>query len=175
MANVTFCVTFLFLSRIGFLSHNFGYRYARRLNKGSKDADFSLVSKKNLSQKWLVGLATRARQSWPKIRKHPHLRRSHREPQTQNWKKLLFFSTETKRLPESIEGLNSSLALAAGDLWPKSAGHRSGRRGRWRVLKRHINLCSHSHFILFLKKYENILLPGISRSALNLVSINVEI
>ena len=25
----------------------------------------------------------------------------------------------TRRLAESVEGLNSSLALAAGDLWPK--------------------------------------------------------
>jgi len=26
----------------------------------------------------------------------------------------------TRRLAESVEGLNSSLALAAGDLWPKT-------------------------------------------------------
>ena len=31
--------------------------------------------------------------------------------------KLFFMSTT--RLAESVEGLNSSLALAAGDLWPK--------------------------------------------------------
>jgi len=30
-----------------------------------------------------------------------------------------FFSMSTRRLGESVEGLNSSLALAAGDLWPK--------------------------------------------------------
>jgi len=30
-----------------------------------------------------------------------------------------FFSMSTWRLAESVEGLNSSLALAAGDLWPK--------------------------------------------------------
>jgi len=29
------------------------------------------------------------------------------------------FATETKRLPKSVEGLNSFLALAAGDSWPK--------------------------------------------------------
>jgi len=34
-----------------FLSNNFGYRYARKPFKGSKDADFGLVSEKNLSQK----------------------------------------------------------------------------------------------------------------------------
>jgi len=31
--------------------HNFRYRYARKSFKGSKDADFGLVSKKILSQK----------------------------------------------------------------------------------------------------------------------------
>ena len=31
----------------------------------------------------------------------------------------LFFSMSTRRLAESVEGLNSSLALAVGDLWPK--------------------------------------------------------
>jgi len=34
-----------------FLIHNFGYRYARKPFKGSNDADFCLVSEKNLSQK----------------------------------------------------------------------------------------------------------------------------
>jgi len=51
MADVTFCITFLFLSKIAFLSHNFGYRYVRKQIKGSKDAYFSLDSKKNLSEK----------------------------------------------------------------------------------------------------------------------------
>jgi len=32
------------------LNHNFGFRYARKSIKGSKDADDSLVSKKSLSQ-----------------------------------------------------------------------------------------------------------------------------
>ena len=31
-----------------------------------------------------------------------------------------YFSMSTRRLSESVEGLNSSLALAAGDLWPKN-------------------------------------------------------
>jgi len=35
-----------------FFIHNYGYRYARKPFKGSKEADFCLVSeKKNLSQK----------------------------------------------------------------------------------------------------------------------------
>jgi len=32
--------------------------------------------------------------------------------------KKIFFSISTRRLAESVEGLNSSLALAAGDFWP---------------------------------------------------------
>jgi len=36
-----------------------------------------------------------------------------REPQTENEK--IFFSNSTRRLAESVEGLNSSLALAAGN------------------------------------------------------------
>jgi len=35
----------------------------------------------------------------------------------------------TRRLAESVEGLNSSLALAAGDLWP-----RKGAPICWRVV-----------------------------------------
>jgi len=34
-----------------FFNHNFGYRYARKSFKCSKDADFGLVSETNLSQK----------------------------------------------------------------------------------------------------------------------------
>jgi len=50
--------------------------------------------------------------------KHPHVWRSPREPKTENEKN--FFSILTRRLVESIKGLNSSLALAAGDSWPKN-------------------------------------------------------
>ena len=39
----------------------------------------------------------------------------------------------TRRLAESIEGLNSSLALAAGDLWPKKGSQHIGACGRSRV------------------------------------------
>ena len=34
----------------GFLTHNFGYRYARKSNQGSIDADFHLVLNKTFSQ-----------------------------------------------------------------------------------------------------------------------------
>jgi len=52
-----------------------------------------------------------------KMQKHAHLWRS---PQrTPNQKQKKFFSMSTRRLGESVEGLNSSLALAASNLWPK--------------------------------------------------------
>ena len=52
-----------------------------------------------------------------KMQKHPHLWRSSSKRQTKNEK--MFFSMSTRRLADSVEGLNSSLALAGGDLWPK--------------------------------------------------------
>jgi len=39
MANITLCETFLFSSKPGFLSYNFGSRYASRSAKGSEDED----------------------------------------------------------------------------------------------------------------------------------------
>ena len=52
-----------------------------------------------------------------KIAKQPHLcRHSQRTP---NPKKRLFFKIKTSRLPESVKGLNTSLAQSAGELWPK--------------------------------------------------------
>jgi len=48
--NHIFCETFWILSKTGFLRHTFGSSYARKSIKGSKDADHSLVSIKNLIQ-----------------------------------------------------------------------------------------------------------------------------
>ena len=39
---------------------------------------------------------------------------------TSHRNRKLFFLILTRRLAESVEGLNSSLAVAAGDLWPKN-------------------------------------------------------
>jgi len=55
-----------------FFIHNFGYRYVRKPFKGSEDADFCLVSKKNLSEKngsvgWGPG------KGGQKMQKHSHL------------------------------------------------------------------------------------------------------
>jgi len=43
-----------------------------------------------------------------------------REPQTEN--ETIFYSISTRRLAESVEGLNNPLALAAGDSWPVVIG-----------------------------------------------------
>jgi len=99
--------------------HNFGYRYARKPFKGSKDADFCLVSKTNLSQKnGSIGWGPGTGKGGQKNAKTPPLVTfppANAKPKT----KKFFFSMSTRRLAESVEGLNSSLALAAGDSWSK--------------------------------------------------------
>jgi len=47
--------------------------------------------------------------------KHPYLWRSPQKTSNSKWK--TFLSMSTRRLAQSVEVLNSS--LAAGDLWPK--------------------------------------------------------
>jgi len=54
--------------------------------------------------------------------KHLYLWRSPRKAQTQNKK---IFSILTTRVVASVEGLNSSLALVVGELWPKECWPRS--------------------------------------------------
>jgi len=49
----------------------------------------------------------------------PHCNITSRKRQTENEKR--FFSMSTRRLAESVEGLNYCLGLAAGDLWPKKS------------------------------------------------------
>ena len=63
-----------------------------------------------------------------KMQNLSHLWRS--PQQTPNQKQKLFFLMSTRRHVESVEGLNSSLVLAAGDLWPKKASQFIGSRGR---------------------------------------------
>jgi len=91
--------------------HNFGYRYARKSFKGSKDADFTLVSEKILSHNngpigWGPGPGKGSQ-------KHPHL---WCPPENPHRKRKIFFSISAARLAESAEGLNSSLARAPGEL-----------------------------------------------------------
>jgi len=95
-----------------FFGHDFGYRYARKSFKGSKDADYGLVSEKILSH-------NNGPMSWGPgpgkcSQKHPHLWRSH--PKTPHRKGKIFFSISTTRLAESVEGLNSSVAQSSGEL-----------------------------------------------------------
>jgi len=62
-----------------------------------------------------------AAQGQPKVTKIsktcPHCDVTSRNPPPKT--KNVFFSMLTRRLAESVEGLKSSLPLAAGNLWPK--------------------------------------------------------
>jgi len=76
--------------------HNFGYRYARKSFKGSKDADFGLVSKKILSHNngpigWSPGPGKYSK-------KHPNLWRSPPKTPSENEK----FFVLTTSLSESV-------------------------------------------------------------------------
>jgi len=96
--HVAFCATFLFLSKIGFLSQNFGSRYAGKPIKCSKDADFSLVSKKIRAKNDLLGWRPGPDKFGQKFENIPTY-----DP-TENLKpKTGFFSTETRRLAESAD------------------------------------------------------------------------
>jgi len=76
-ANHTFFVTFSVLTKIRFLSHDFGSRYARKLLKGSNNVDLGLVSKKTGDKKMvLVGLVPRVRYAGPKKQKHAPTQRT---------------------------------------------------------------------------------------------------
>jgi len=77
MANDTFCLTFLFLSKMGFLSHNFGSRYASKPINNSKDTDYSLVYKKMLC--WIG--AQRQVHLAKKVKACPHCDGTHKESQ----------------------------------------------------------------------------------------------
>jgi len=92
--------------------HNFGYRYARKSFKGSRDADVGLVSEKILSHNngpmgWAQGQVKIAKNT-PTCGVPP------RKPPTENEK--CFFSISTTRLAESVESLNSSLAQSPGEI-----------------------------------------------------------
>jgi len=49
-ANYAFSEKFWIRPKTGFMTHNFGYRYASKSIKGSIDADFDLVFNKTWSQ-----------------------------------------------------------------------------------------------------------------------------
>ena len=99
-----------------FLSHNFGSRYARKPLKGSKDLEYTLDSKTTLGQKMAYWVGAQGQVKLvKKTQNHPHLRRhSHITP---NAKRKSFVSILTRRLAKSVDGLNSSLAQSANELW----------------------------------------------------------
>ena len=116
------CIT---LGWNGVFGHNDGYSHARRSIKGSIDPGDHLVSNKILSQKIAHWIGAQGQSNWSKIQKQHTLWRPPGEPQTQIKNNFLI---ETIRLAASVEGLNSSLAIAAGELWPKKCRLYSGRR-----------------------------------------------
>jgi len=106
---------FDFWGKMGFWGQNFGSRHARRSSKSSIDAGDHLVSKNSLSQNfgpwdWRPGPI----KAGPKIENTPTLRASPRRTPHLNQKN--FFLMEPIRLSASVEGLNTSLAAAAGEL-----------------------------------------------------------
>ena len=86
--------------------HNFGYRYARKSFKGSKDADFGLISETILSIIMAQGQVKVAKNTPPVA--FP--------PKTPTENEQIFFSISTTRLARSVEGLNSSLAQSPAEL-----------------------------------------------------------
>jgi len=57
----------------------------------------------------------------------PHCDVTSRKPQIQS--EQMFFSISTRRLAESVEGLNSSLARLSGELWDCKSLQKRGFRG----------------------------------------------
>ena len=58
--NLLSSCAWLKLPKTGFLTHDFGYRYASKSTKGSIDADFDLVFNKTFeSNEWVNGLGAR--------------------------------------------------------------------------------------------------------------------
>ena len=100
---------------MGFLGHNFGSRHAGRSSKGSIDAEDRLVSKTSLSQNfgpwdWRPGRVKVGQ----KTENTPPLRASPRRTPHPNQK--FFFLIQPRRLSASVEGLNTSVAEATGEL-----------------------------------------------------------
>ena len=99
------------------LGHNFGSRHARRSSKSSIDAGDYLVSRKSLIQNFPHWIGVQGLSKLVKKTKTPPLSETlPGEPLTQIKK---FFLIEPRRLAASVEGLNNSLAIAAGELQPK--------------------------------------------------------
>jgi len=97
------------------MSHNFRSRYASKSFKGSKDADFGLVSKNILSQNnGPIGCGPGPGKGGQKKAKTSAITAvypANPEPKT----KIVFFSISSRRRAESEGGLDSSLAQSGGE------------------------------------------------------------
>jgi len=75
--------------------HNFGYRYARKSFKGSKDADLDLVSKQILGQKDVpMGWGPGPAKGSQKKQKRPHLWQSPQKTPTKSENFIFRFRLE---------------------------------------------------------------------------------
>jgi len=100
---------------MGFLGHNFSSKHARRSSRSSIDAGDHAISKNSLRQNfglwdWRPGRVKigQKTENTPNLRAHPR-RTPH--PNRKN-----IFLIEPRRLYASVEGLNTYLAVAAGEL-----------------------------------------------------------
>jgi len=86
------------------MSHNFRSRYARKSSKGSKDADFGLVSKKILSQNnGPMGWGSGPGKGGQKNKNTPTCSGPPSEPQTENEKRFCFrFQAEDLLNPRMV-------------------------------------------------------------------------
>jgi len=127
-ANYAFSEKFRIRPKTGFLAHNFGHRYAGKSIKGSIDTDFDLIFNKTLSEKnGSIGWGPGPAKGGQNFQNTSTCGSPPSEPPTENKKR--FCSISTRRLAESVEGLNNSLTLAAGELWPKKCQPLAGRKG----------------------------------------------
>ena len=108
-----------FGDKMGFLGHNFGSRHARRSSMGSINAGDPLFFKNSLRQNfgpwdWRPGPVKigQKNESAPTLRSSPR--------RTPHPNKKIFFLIEPGSVPASVEGLNTSLAAATGELYPKN-------------------------------------------------------
>ena len=96
---------------------------------------------------WVKGWGPGPAKYFQNFQNMPSLWRHLQKTPTENEKR--FFSMSTRRLAESVEALNSSLALAAGDLWPNKGrpiavvkGLKGGRAKMLTSANNNINILS---------------------------------
>ena len=98
---------------VKWIFNNFWIRNIRKLIKGSKDSDSSLVSNENFSEILLEPLARQHEPKWPKT----YLVYDVTQKNLQLPTKKFFLLQTGRRLAKSFKGLNSSLAQLAEELW----------------------------------------------------------